>query len=391
MIPRKMKSGMLRVAVAALVGAGVAYILGTTVFLNFKSEGLLNADLTVSEYKRITESLSAPASAKSRLEAFPSQILTEEDLVNISNGSAPKWYAPVARVSKAEAKDLPDAVLKLEFDKEKPSDLVRPFKDGQPDLMRPYSGIRITAKTADPQRSAALVKWLGEYFRDSAAKELLRTEIFEWVASNQAYLIRAQEDRIRLVYEQEQSQVRANSLRKVLSQYPELAKIDTRTIVDVRKDNEKFVSPGGQLVAAEVEMINLKETQTRLERQVLQSEFIAPYLGASEKFLTTSKSGVDLVSKLNELTKSYMQKVQTEAQREVLLSKAAKIAEISARFFSRTQFISPPSVPDRAEAPRPNMLAAIGGLLLGLLTLMWLLRHRIIASFKDDKLNAKGA
>ena len=375
---KKLQFTLLPVIVATLIGAVIAYILGSTIFLRYKSEGLLSSELTVSEYKRITESLSSPLSAKSRLEAFPSQTVTEQDLVAIFSGSAAKWYAPVARVSKAEAKDLPDAVLKLEFG-----------KDGQSDLLRPYSGIRITGTTDDPQRSAALVKWLGEYFRDSAARELLRTEIFEWVAGNQAFLIRAQEDRIRLVYEQEQSQLRANSLRKVLSQYPELAKIDTNSIVDVRKDNEKFISPGGQLVAAEVEMINLKETQTRLERQVLQGEFIAPYLGASQELLNSSKSGVDLVGKINELTKIYMQKVQTEAQREVLLSKAAKVAEISARFFSRTQFISPPSVPDRADAPRPKMLAAGGGLLFGLLTLIWLLRDWIIASLKDNDSDIK--
>ena len=375
------------VAVAALIGAIVAFVLGSTVFLQYKSEGLLSAELTVSEYKRITESLSAPTSVKARLETFPSEILTEKDLVNIANSNVAKWYAPIARVSKAEAKDLPDAVLKLEFEKD-----MQPLnKNKTSDTMRPYSGIRITAKTPDPERSAAVVKWLGEYFRDSAARELLRTEIFDWVADNHAFLTKAQEERIRLVYEQEQSQSRANSLRKVLSQYPELGKIDNNTLVDVRKDNEKFVSPGGQLVAAEVEIINLKETQTRLERQVLQGEFIAPFLHASEKFLATSKSGVDLVFKLNELTKSYMQKVQTEAQREVLLSKAAKIAEISARFFSRTQFISPPSVPDRPEAPRPKMLAVLGGLLLGLFTLLWLLRHWIIASFRDDNTDAKGA
>lgn len=372
-IIQKLKITLLPVVIATLIGASIAYILGITVLLKYKSEGLLRAELTVSEYKRITESLSAPLSAKSRPEALPSQAVTDVDLANNSSDGAAKWYAPVARVSKAEAKDLPDAVLKLEFE-----------KDGQSDVMRPYSGIRIVAKTKDPKRSAAVVEWLGEYFRDSAAKELLRTEIFEWAVTNQALLIRAREDRIRLVYEQEQSQLRANSLRKVLRQYPELAKIDSKAIMDVRKDNEKFVSPGGQLVAAEVEIINLKETQTRLERQVLQGEFIAPYLSASQELLIASKSGVDLAGKLNELTKLYMQKVQTEAQREMLLSKATKIAEISARFLSRTQFISPPSIPDRAEAPRPAMLAVGAGLLAGLLTLAWLLRDSIISSFKEN-------
>ncbi len=359
---------------AVIGGALLAFVLASTVLLRFKSDGFLSIELSVMEHKRISESLGAGTEIATRLAAEPSLQNDANVIQNVLQGGVAKWQAPIPRVSKAESKDLPDALLKLELEKEKLSD-----------VQRAYSGIRITANAKDAQQSARVVRWLGDYFRDSAAKEILRQEIYVWKAENEGFISRSKEERIRIAYEAEQSQLRAGALKKVLGQYPDLAKVDARSVFDVRKENEKFVSPGGQLIAAEVEVINYRESLTRLERQVVQAQFIAPFLIASEKALTESNSGDDLVKRLNELVQQTSKQIENDTQREVLLSKAAKIAETSARFFSRTQFIVPPSIPSRAEAPRPKMLAALGGILFGLLALGWVLRDWISAAFKENE------
>jgi hypothetical protein len=367
-----LKKNWLAILSAACIGALLAFALGSTVLLRFKSEGLLSVELSVSEYKRITESLGVASDISSRLKDQPSLANDAEVLMDLFRNSSTKWHAPVARVSKTEAKDLPDAVLKLEFNAD--------------ELQRPYSGVRLTAMTPDPQQSARVVSWLGEYLRDTAAKEILRQEIYDWKADNETFLSRAKEQRIRLGFEAEQSQLRAGALKKVLNQYPDLAKVEARSsVVDVRKDNEKFVSPGGQLIAAEVEVINHQASLTRMERQIVQANFMAPFLAASEKALRESNSGQDLVKRLSELVLQISKQVENDTQREALLGKAAKISEIAARFFSRAQFIVPPSSPERAEAPRPKMLAAFGGLLFGLLALLWVFRDWIIAALKENE------
>ncbi len=369
-LKKKWRSLMMAVIGGALFG----FVLASTVLLRFKSDGFLSIELSVIEHKRISESLGAGTEIATRLAAEPSLQNDANVIQNVLQGGVAKWQAPIPRVSKAESKDLPDALLKLELEKEKLSD-----------VQRAYSGIRITANAKDAQQSARVVRWLGDYFRDSAAKEFLRQEIYVWKAENEGFISRSKEERIRIAYEAEQSQLRAGALKKVLGQYPDLAKVDARSVFDVRKENEKFVSPGGQLIAAEVEVINYRESLTRLERQVVQAQFIAPFLIASEKALTESNSGDDLVKRLNELVQQTSKQIENDTQQEVLLSKAAKIAETSARFFSRTQFIVPPSIPSRAEAPRPKMLAALGGILFGLLALGWVLRDWISAAFKENE------
>jgi hypothetical protein len=369
------RKGVKPALMVAMIAAIISYILGSTLLLKFKSEALLSVELSVSEYKRITESLGAAGDIAARLAAQPGQADDADIIKKMLVDGAAKWHTPIARVSKAEAKDLPDAVLKLEFDKAS-------------DSQRPYSGVRLTANAGDAQQAARVVGWLGDYYRDSAAKELLRQEIFGWKADNQSFKTRAQEEKIRVAYEVEQSQARADSLKKVLAQYPDLAKIDSRSVVDVRKENEKFMSPGGQLIAAEVEIINLKESLSRLERQITQVDFIAPFLEASEKALANSKSGQELITRLSESTTFYSKRIENEAQREVLLAKAARISDVAARFYSRAQFVVPPSIPDRAEAPRPNLLAALGGLLFGLLALLWTIRDWIYMTLKDQAVEA---
>lgn len=371
---KKLKSIFLPIVAAALIGGGIAYFLGSTVLQRYESQGLLNAELSLSEYKRISENLAVPTSAKEKLAIVPSKTLDESDLLSVSGTGGAKWHSPVARVTKADTKELPEEVLKFESD---PS--------------RPYAGIRINVRTDDPQRSAAVVSWLGEYFRDAAVKELLRTEIFNGVASNRIFLIRAQEDRVRLVFELEESGVRLKALHDVMKQYPELAKIGNRPLAEAGKEDEKPIFAGGQIIAAEVEMINLKQKQARLERQVLQSEFIAPYLSSAEKLSAVSKSGSELTYKLDQLANSVMQTVQTEAQREAILTKATKAAEISARFFARSQFIVPPSISNTQVSPRPVIFALLGAILFSLLALIWLLRNRIITFFKSGELDTKHA
>ena len=54
-------------------------------------------------------------------------------------------------------------------------------------------------------------------------------------------------------------QTRAAALKKIVAAYPNAARRDSQQVVDVRKDNEKFMSPMSQLVGAESEVIDIRE------------------------------------------------------------------------------------------------------------------------------------
>lgn len=348
----------------------IGFFVAAGFFLKFKSEGILTIDMSGAEYKRFTEAADSSNSLKQAFIALPPQFEQDKEAIEKTiffNKS--KWHSPLPVISKIDSKDLPEALVKIEVErnteKTKTSNI--------------FIGARITATSPDANQAARIASWLGSYFKEVAAKEAMRDQLFIWLSENKQFTERALEDKLKFAFEIEQAQTRANSLKKVLAQYPDLAKSESRQVVDVRKDNERFISPGAQLVGAETQIIDVREKIARLERSLAQHTFARSYLYEAEKAMSSVNTGSGLILIFSELTKKYSTKVQNEAEREKLLSIAAKVSEISARFLSQAQFVLPPNIPSRAEAPRPLMIAFIFGILGFLISVTWIFRAWIWA------------
>jgi len=148
-------------------------------------------------------------------------------------------------------------------------------------------------------------------------------------------------------------------------------------VVDVRKDNEKFMSPMAQLVGAESEIIDIREKIQRLGREMEQQAFAKAMVADAEVALNEAHSGSESVVKLAEMIVRFSKLVKTEAESEKLSSLAADVSQISARFLVQAQFVANPSVPTRPESPRPLMVMALAGLLAGLLSAAFLWREAL--------------
>jgi hypothetical protein len=84
------------------------------------------------------------------------------------------------------------------------------------------------------------------------------------------------------------------------------------------------------------------------------------------------------------MLEEYSKKVKTDAEREKLLTIAADLSQITARFLSQAQFIASPSVPSRSERPSPLMYMGLVGLLFALLTAAYCWRDVILKLLKQD-------
>lgn len=370
----KLNSALI-VIIFSLAFAFIGYVVATTFLLKYKSEGILTIDMSGAEYKRFAEATSSISSLKQAFTAIPPK--SEEDKSEIEKLivlGVQKWHSPIPVVSKTDSKDLPEALVKIEVDR----------NTEKAQLSNIYLGARITATSSDAEQSARIATWLGSYFKEIAAKEAMRDQLFIWLAESTQFTSRALEDKLKLSFEIEQTQIRANSLKKILLQYPELAKSESRQVVDVRKDNERFISPGAQLIGAETQMIDIREKLAQLDREIVQHVFAQNYLEEAEKALGSTYTGSSLVLSFSELTKKYSGKVQNEAEKEKLLSIAAEVSEISARFLSQAQFVLPPNVPSRAEVPRPLMFAGMFGLLGLLLSMTWMFRQWIASQLSSS-------
>lgn len=376
-----MNKRVAAVLVAVLLGAGVGAGLGYGPLLRYKSEGVLSMEIGTAEYKRFAELAKDAHTVRQFLGVTPPQGLDPSQIEKLVRDlPRGEWLKPVPKVSKVDAKELPDVLLQMEQEREKSLLLGKDGKDGKALV---YLGVSLNNSAHDPQQAADVATWMGTYFKDVATREAVRDQVSRWAAENLQFSDRARERKLKWEFDIEQAQNRVTALKKVISSYPDAARRESQQVVDVRKDNEKFMSPMAQLVGAESEMIDIREKLQKLEREMAQQAFAKALIGETQTALGQALSGSESVLKLADVIVRFDKEAKTEAQREKLSSLAADVSSISARFLSQAQFIAQPSLPSRPERPRPLMVIALAAVLAGALAAAFLWRDALVRMLRE--------
>jgi hypothetical protein len=393
-----MKKTIITIFIAGIVGVSLGALLGYGPMLRYKSEGVLSMEMGTSEYKRFTELANDVTSISQFLSVSPPPNLKREGFEALVKDVAKgEWHKPLPKLSKLDAKELPDAVLQMEQERERERKRDRDKnRDGDRENEQDkgekrkaessvYLGLRLTYIARDPLQATELTAWLGSYFKEVATREAMREQIARWGADNRQFSDRAQELKLKYEFDIEQAKSRATALKKIVSQYPESTAHELRQVVDVRKDNEKFMSPIAQLVGAESEMIAIREKIQKLNREIEQQAFAGALLGSALEAMRQVHNGSEGVGKLAVVIAEFSKKAKTDAEREKLLSLAADVSQITARFLSQAQFIAPPSIPSRSEGLPPLASTVLMGLLFALMAAAYCWRDVIHKLYKQDE------
>lgn len=373
-----MKKKVVVVAVAALLGAGIGAGLGYGPLLKYQTEGVLSMEMGTAEYKRFSELANDATTVRQYLAVLPPPGLKDVELERLIRIVAlGGWHKPVPKISRADAKELPDVLLQLEQEREKNQEArVQPMERRLPVTV--YLGLRLTYTAPEPQQVASIASWLGDYSKDVATREAVREQVSRWKAENRGFTDRALERKLKFEFDIQQAQTRAAALKTIVAAYPDAARRDSQQVVDVRKDNEKFMSPMSQLVGAESEVIDIRERLQKLDREIEQQTFVKSLVLEADAAANNAQSGNDSVRQLSGIITESSKKVKTEAEREKLLSLAADLSQITARFLSQAQFVAKPSVPALPERPTPLMVSLLSGLLAAFLAALFLWRSLVI-------------
>lgn len=377
-----MRKKVVAVLVAMVVGAGVGAALGYGPLLRYKSEGVLSMEIGTSEYKRFAELAVDGHTVQQYVGVVPPPGLEPSQVEKlVRDMPRGEWLMPVPKVSKVDAKQLPDILLQIEQEREK----LLLSKEGKEGKASVYLGVQLSYAAPDPHQAAGVAGWLGAYFKDVATRETVRDQVSRWAADNRQFSDRALERKLKYEFDIEQAQNRVAALKKVMSSYPDVARRENQQVVDVRKDNEKFMSPVAQLVGAESEMIDIREKLQRLDREMEQQAFAKALITDAQAVLGQARSGSESVLKLADVIVRFSKETNTEAQREKLSSLAADMSSISARFLSQAQFIAQPSVPSRPERPRPLMVIALVAVLAGVLAVLFAWRDALVQLLREPQ------
>lgn len=377
-----MRKKVVAVLVAMVVGAGVGAALGYGPLLRYKSEGVLSMEIGTAEYKRFAELAVDGHTVQQYVGVVPPPGLDPSQVEKlVRDMPRGEWLMPVPKVSKVDAKQLPDILLQIEQEREK----LLLSKEGKEGKASVYLGVQLSYSAPDPHQAAGVAGWLGAYFKDVATRETVRDQVSRWAADNRQFSDRALERKLKYEFDIEQAQNRVAALKKVMSSYPDVARRENQQVVDVRKDNEKFMSPVAQLVGAESEMIDIREKLQRLDREMEQQAFAKALITDAQAALGQARSGSESVLKLADVIVRFSKETNTEAQREKLSSLAADMSSISARFLSQAQFIAQPSVPSRPERPRPLMVIALAAVLAGVLAALFAWRDALVQLLREPQ------
>jgi hypothetical protein len=389
-----MNKKIITVAIATALGICVGALIGYGPMLRYKSEGVLSMEMGTAEFKRFSELATDETSIRQFIAISPPANLNDKEIERlVSNIVKGEWFKPVAKINKTDAKELPDIVLQMEkeVEKDKEKDKEKEKEKSQDKNVKKanvgvlaYLGLKVTNFNADPNLAAQVATWMGGYFKDVAAHEATREQVSRWTAESKQFSDRALEQKLKYQFDIDQTKERALALKKILASYPDpVGSREGRQIVEVRKDNEKFLSPMAQIIAAESEMITIKEKIQKLNREIEQQVFAASIIKNAETSLKEGRGGLEVMGKLNAIVTEQGKNVKNDAEREKLLSLKADLSQITARFISQAEFIAQPSIPSRAERPTPAMYMALLGFLFAVLAMVYSWRIELLQLMRD--------
>lgn len=372
-----MTKKLIVVFLMTCLGSGGGALLGYGPLLRYKTDGVVSVDMGTTEYKRFTELANDVTTLQKYLMLVPMPGMDTRQFAEIAKIVAQgKWHSPVPRVSKADTKELSSLSLQMEQDREKERDSENPLPV--------YLGLRVTYSTGEPEQTAKVAIWLGGYALDVAANAAVRYKVSRWKAENWKFSDRALAKKLRFEFAIEQAQTRAARLTKVVASYPELTRREGSQVVDVRKDNEKFMSPLAQLIAAESEIIDIRQELQTLDRELEKQTFAQTLIKEIEPAMAQARDGSEAIAILSALISSFEKKVKSPAEREGLLSLMTDLSDISGRFLSQAQFISQPPIPTQPERPAPLLVIVIAALISALLAAAFVWRKLIFNMLKQD-------
>jgi hypothetical protein len=359
-----LKSSFSKILVAGFIGAVLGSALYFGSLIKYKSLGVLSLEATLAEHKRFDEVLSNRTSISKFLGLSKASEGARDAIAKLTLQPDPLKDAlvPIFRLSKADLKELGEAP------KEAISD------------PRQVLGVRLSIVNASPAIAQESVTLLATYVR----QELLRYQLAENVSVRTNKLRqdvpRLENETLAEKFSIEQVRTKITALQKLVEIYPRNQLSESRQVINVDRNNERYLSPTSQLIAAESEAVQIRQNLVDKERELRMAGLELEFLAASQAPIAAEVDGSELAKKLTALVDKVLRpKAEKEEWARVVLNRTLMdIDTASERFLNQTRFISDPSLPVRPERPGPSTVILGLAALLALLTAMFIFRDALV-------------
>lgn len=167
-------------------------------------------------------------------------------------------------------------------------------------------GIRLRYEAHEPSESMPVLL-LAEYVRDTIIRVDMDSITLEQCARHRTREQELRNAQIANDFAIAQEEKRADTLRDIITRNPEAATSDNRQIVSLEKGSERFLSPAAQLVAAEIQIADMKLADVRRERDRIASALKRDYYCQARQSLQKPTTGRAFLEELNNIQAAVFQ------------------------------------------------------------------------------------
>ena len=330
--------------------------MGYSVFLSYKSSAAVEMGMSLSEFKLMAQRLGSTKVfddfAEHAQKTSDSQDLQLAERLNTLRSrvtsAQSKWFEPLARVSKQDAKDFGE-LTKVD----KAADLV---------------GYNLTATAGSAEEAQRQIRLQSDYVMDASLKENLLARHESALVRQRAAAVSTEGAKTNQVYNIAMLEKRLTQLKRIALAYPTVNRSEARQVISLDKSGERYMPLPSQMAAVETEMMDIREAISRSERGLLQSQSEGEMLAAHGKLVAAAKSGKDLLTALSADIATRIELAREEHQKALYLGHANELAGIKARYVDLPRFIVAPELPlSPTKSPKLiTLLFALLGLFAGL-------------------------
>jgi hypothetical protein len=377
-VPRLTRQ-ILTVLAAAIAGAVACVAYVYQVRGNYEATAIVKYETSMAGFRRLAnvaftqDGFAAWADSRGNADGA---VVAELRRVLADPALTQQAITPFFRVTKRDLRDMP------------------PTKEEELTLTQ-LLGVELQFRARRPEAAAGLVKLAGTYLRDVALWDQASEYVRFYLKRYTNDVNRLQNELLRRAFETAQLNTKVEELRRLSARYPESNRMGDRQLLPVNGEGKTnyYLPPLAQIVGAESELVELRRTVARLERELEQARVAAAFFERAIERVGQPVSGVgllqDLVS-LREKVAGEFKAAESDAVRELVNQIGLVLSEYRIVFVGQPLFVSGDQiVVNRILSPaKAGVIGAVVGALLALLALTG---PYLLAWLRSDPLPAGAA
>jgi hypothetical protein len=221
-------------------------------------------------------------------------------------------------------------------------------------------GLKITYEHYSSKLSHDFVFLLGNYVRDCMVYVALSNYITDGYTTTIAKLNKIENDMLNTKFELSQCNKKKEDIQRILLDYPDSAKIDSRQLVSLQEGGSRYLAPITQLVGIDSTIADLKRLLSSFEFQSDKLKIRNLFFTMCNAELAGFKdNGEKLFSRIKSIRDEIFREkdVNNIVIREVMNNLNIDIQTFEAIYYLNSRFISDPTIPTEHIWPRKGLIA----------------------------------